>query len=558
MPALAPPPFVQRSFDEMGTPLCDVTFVVLDLETTGASPATDAITEVGAIKLRGGECLGTLQTLVNPGVPIPPAITYLTGITEAMVLPAPPIDTVLPALLEFVHRAVIVGHNVRFDLSFLQAVARAGGYPRLDHAFVDTCALARRLIREEVPDCRLSTLAAHFRTTTRPTHRALDDARATGEVLHALLERAGTLGVLALDDLLALPTVKGHPQLNKLKLVARLPRAPGVYVFRDAGGRPLYVGKATDLRRRVRSYFSGDERRKVGQLLRELATIDHQVCDTTLEAAVLEVRLIHQLSPRFNRQAKLWRRYAYVKLTLDDRWPRLSVVRSARAGDGCIYVGPLPSAGAARTVAEAIETAVPLRRCRGRVPADPAGRRAAPCTPAQLGVASCPCAGTVTADEYAAYVETTVRGLTTEPDLLLDPLERRMRQLAAAHRFEEAADVRDRAAALARALSRQRRLDALVRAGRLVVEGPGGERALLDRGRLVSSAGAPPPPAGPPDGDPAAPLPTALVDEVACVSSWLEAAASRLRVVDCTGGLAWPLPRLPRFEPVGVTRSRRV
>ncbi len=565
MPALAPPPFVQRSFDELGTPLCDVTFAVVDLETTGASPASDAITEVGAVKLRGGECLGTLQTLVNPGVAIPPAITYLTGITEAMVLPAPRIETVLPALLEFLHGAVIVGHNVRFDLSFLQAAARAAGYPRLDHAFVDTAALARRLIREEVPDCRLSTLARHFRTATRPTHRALDDARATGEVLHGLLERAGTIGVLALDDLLALPTIKGHPQLNKLKLVARLPRAPGVYVFKDAGGRPLYVGKATDLRRRVRSYFGGDERRKVGQLMRELATVDHVVCDSTLEAAVLEVRLIHELSPRFNRQAKLWRRYAYVKLTLNERWPRLSVVRTARAGDGCLYVGPLASTGAAQTVVEAIEAAVPLRRCRGRVPATP---NAAPCTAAQLGVASCPCAGTVSAAEYAAFVETVVRGLTTEPSLLLDPLERRMRQLAIAQRFEEAADVRDRAGALTRALSRQRRLEAIVRAGRLVVEGPDGERALLDHGCLVSSAGplrletGPPsgggPVGGPVGGPGSGPLPTSLVDELACVSSWLEAAASRLRVIDCSGGLAWPLPRLPRFEPEGTSRSRRV
>src|SRR3954466_5046313 len=109
---------MQRSFDDMGTPLCDVTFVVLDLETTGGSANTCAITEVGAIKFRGGECLGTFQTLVNPGVAIPPEITYLTGITEAMVLPAPPIERVLPAFLEFIGGGIIVGHNVRFDLSF--------------------------------------------------------------------------------------------------------------------------------------------------------------------------------------------------------------------------------------------------------------------------------------------------------------------------------------------------------------------------------------------------------------------------------------------------------
>src|SRR5438309_9098119 len=130
---------MQRSFDDMGTPLCDVTFVVLDLETTGGSPLNCAITEVGALKLRGGECLGTFQTLVNPGLPIPPEIVVLTGITESMVAPAPSIGRVLPALLEFAGGSVLVGHNFRYDTSFLDAALLAHDYRRLGHARVDTC-----------------------------------------------------------------------------------------------------------------------------------------------------------------------------------------------------------------------------------------------------------------------------------------------------------------------------------------------------------------------------------------------------------------------------------
>src|SRR5438874_6413872 len=136
---------MQRSFEDLGTPLHEVTFCVVDLETTGGSAAADEITEVGAVKLRGGECLGTFQTLVNPGVAIPPAITVLTGITEAMVLPAPMIERVLPTFLEFVGDAVVVGHNVRFDMSFLRAAIDRGGYMRPVNSVVDTCALARRL-----------------------------------------------------------------------------------------------------------------------------------------------------------------------------------------------------------------------------------------------------------------------------------------------------------------------------------------------------------------------------------------------------------------------------
>src|SRR4051812_31983184 len=154
---------VQRSFDDLGTPLFDVTFCVLDFETTGGSPADCTITEIGAVKLRGGECLGTFQTLVNPGQAIPRSITVLTGITEAMVYPAPRIEHVLPALLEFIGDAVIVGHNVRFDLAFLNNACERAQYARPANQFIDTCALARRLVRDEVPNCKLGTLATRLR-----------------------------------------------------------------------------------------------------------------------------------------------------------------------------------------------------------------------------------------------------------------------------------------------------------------------------------------------------------------------------------------------------------
>jgi DNA polymerase-3 subunit epsilon len=587
----------QRSFDDLGAPLYDVTFCVIDLETTGGSAETCGITEVGAVKVRGGACLGTFQTLVNPGAAIPPEITVLTGITQAMVLPAPRIETVLPSLLEFIGSAVVVGHNVRFDLGFLRAALERDERPRLTNRWIDTCALARRLIADEVPNCRLGTLASRLRLDHQPSHRALDDALATADLLHLLLERAAGLGVTGLDDLLTLPTMAGHAQAGKLALTSALPRSPGVYLFRDRRGRVLYVGKATDLRSRVRSYFSADRRRKVAQLLREAHAIDHEVCSSTLEAAVREVRLIHQHQPRFNRQAKDWSRYRYLKLTLNEAFPRLSIVRTAR-DDGALYLGPLTSTSQARRVADAIESAVPLRRCTqtpGRAP------RAGPCTAAQLGVATCPCAGEITPERYRSIVDQAVIGLRRDPELLLAPLERRMVELAAEQRFEEAADVRDRAAALARALRRQRQVEALTDAGRIVIT-VGDAVAELDAGRLTrawtvprpepstandapalpldldlafdgASAGAPRPSAAPPapahDGAPARhdrsaralpwphplgddtrpPLPRELADEVACVASWLDDQGDRVRLVYAERGLASVLPRLPSFDP---------
>jgi DNA polymerase-3 subunit epsilon len=549
-PAPPPTPARQRSLDDLGTPLAEVTFVVLDVETTGGSPAADRITEIGALRLRGGRLLAHLDTLVNPGVPIPPTITFLTGITEAMVLPAPPIGAVLPSLLELLRGAVVVGHNVRFDCAFVDAALVAHGYPRLANRRVDTIGLARRLVRDEVPNLRLQTLAAHFRTAVEPVHRAYADAAATAEVFHSLLERAASFGVLGLDDLLALPTIRAHPSAAKLALTTRLPRTPGVYVFRDRDDRVLYVGKATNLRARVRSYFSGDDRRKVPQLLRETARIDHRTCAGPFEAAVRELRLIQELAPRFNRQAKAWRRYAYLKLT-DERFPRIAVVRRAGPADACV-LGPFTSTSAAHLVREAIESAVPLRRCTTRI-----GRRAAvtpgtPCVPAQLGVASCPCRGHVGDAAYGELVARVRRALDGEPALLLDPLVRRMHQLARAERYEEAAATRDRLAALSRALRRRNLVDALRGPARVVVDSPEG-RVELRGGRPVLDGDPPPLEAGP---DPGAPVAREDVDMLLTVARWLERDAPALRLVHVEGVFASRLPRIPAYE-AGRTGSGR-
>ena len=225
---------IQQSFDDMGAPLSEVPFCVLDLETTGGSPADCSITEIGAVKYLGGEELGTFQTLVNPGSPIPPFITILTGITQSMVIEAPRIEEALPAFLEFIGDAVIVGHNVRFDLSFLNADSMRLGYGRLPNRSVDTYALARRLIRNEIRNLKLQTLAAYFRSPTVPTHRALQDAKATAWVLHSLLERAGSLGVTALEDLLQLPTARGSADYGKIRLADALPADPAYTSSRTA------------------------------------------------------------------------------------------------------------------------------------------------------------------------------------------------------------------------------------------------------------------------------------------------------------------------------------
>ena len=476
---------VQRSFDDLGRPLYETTFCVLDIETTGGSPAADAITEIGAVLYRGGERIGTFQTLVNPGTPIPPTIVLLTGITEVMVGPAPKIEAVLPAFLEFVGTSsVIVGHNVRFDLGFLNAAARQRGYPQFANPVLDTCSMARRLLRDEVPNMRLGTLARVLRLPNQPTHRALDDALATADLLHALMERVGNLGVTGLDDLLELPTLRGTAEAAKLRLTAQLPRRAGVYLFRDAAGRVLYVGKATNLRSRVRSYFSTETRRKVGPLLRELAAIDTETHAHELAASVRELQLIRQHQPPYNQQLRHIAKYCYVTFDPFEPWARLRITAKPQPNGRTLFVGPLASRAKAQLLVEAIWSASPLRRCTARVGTRGLTPRSAPCPSAQLGVASCPCARTISLDDYHDMAAAVGAALTGDPAPLLDPLRARIDTLAAAERFEEAADVRDRAHTLSDTLLTQRMLHWLRVQRRVVLEWRG-QLLTVDRGLLV-------------------------------------------------------------------------
>jgi DNA polymerase-3 subunit epsilon len=521
-------PALPSRYDDLATPLSQVTFVVLDLETTGTSPSLDAITEIGAVKYRGGEHLGTFATLVNPGVPIPPFITVLTGITEAMVLPAPRIEELLAPLLEFIGNAVLVGHNFRFDTSFLDAALIRRGFRPLENPRVDTLGMSRRLLRDEVPDLKLGTLAQHLRVATEPCHRALDDADATAEVFHALLERAGTLGVLGLDDLLAVPRLRSHPTSRKLRLTARLPRSPGIYRFRDRAGRVIYVGRATNLRARVRAHFHGDTRSTIPQLVRETETMEWTECSEELEVSVRETRLLREHQPRFNRGAEGWRKYAYLKLTLTERLPRLAVVREPRE-DGARYIGPLPSSAVAAELRDAIEAAVPLRRCNTRIGRNVELDCSTPCsTPPAADRGPCP--GHPADDDYRHLVDTVERGLAGEPDALLHPLVRARDEHVDAERYEAAARTRDQIAALTRALREDLQLHWLRAAPTLRFGTPTGI-IELHHGRLrIADDDAV-------DASPHAVIDRRAVDELLIVARWIEreVGAGRARLLDPTG-----------------------
>jgi len=534
----------QRSFDELGRPLRDLTFCVVDLETTGGSAQGGSmITEVGAVKVRGGQVLGEFQTLVNPAQAIPPFIAVLTGITDAMVAASPSIEQVLPQFLEFAQGCVLVAHNAPFDVGFLRHFAEQQGRPWPAFEVLDTAKLARRVVtRDDTPNCKLSSLAVLFGASTTPNHRALSDARATVDVMHGLFGRLGSLGVHTLEELQTFSSRVTSAQRRKRHLAEGLPHAPGVYLFKDDRGRVLYIGTSRDLRTRVRSYFTASETRtRMGEMVGIATTVTGIECATPLEAEVRELRLIAEHKPRYNRRSRFPERVHWIKLTVEP-WPRLSLVRQV-LDDGADYVGPFGSKHSAERSVAALHESFPIRQCGGRMARLPT---LTPCALAEMGRCLSPCDGSVGEDAYARVVADLRTSLLQRPDTVVASLSQRMEALAADERFEDATSWRDRLAAFLRGSARTQRLRSLtrcpevvaarredahwsvhvVRHGRLAAAGviPPGADAVAYVEQLRASAETVT--AGP------GPTPAATAEETEKLLRWLESDGVRLVHVD--------------------------
>ncbi|MEV0589222.1 DEDD exonuclease domain-containing protein [Nonomuraea sp. NPDC050310] len=541
---------VQGTLDELGTPLQEVTFVVFDLETTGGSPAEHAITEIGAVKVRGGEVLGEFATLVDPGGPIPPFISVLTGITDAMVVAAPRIESVLPAFLEFITGSVLVAHNAGFDTGFIKAACQAHGYPPPKNAVLDTVDLARRVLtRDEIPNAKLGTLARFFRSSTEPIHRALHDARATVDVLHGLIGRSGSFQVHTFEELKSFVRAPTPEQQRKRHLAEHVPHAPGVYLFEDERGEVLYIGKSTNLRNRVRSYFTASETRpRIREMIGIADRVRHVVCATNLEAEVRELRLIGGAKPRYNRRSRFPEKVVWLKLT-DEPFPRLSIVRELRADDGT-YLGPFSSQRAADDARTALYDAVPLRQCTERISLTT--RRPA-CALYEMGRCGAPCAGLESSADYSVHAELARRAMLTDVGPVYSAISARMERLSVEQRYEEASVDRDRLAVFVRAAARMQRLSSLTRLPHLVAASPafdgGWDLHVIRYGRLAAAGvmprGAHPTPfveslvtsaeqvqPGP------GPVHAASAEETECILRWLESPGVRLVQVDGD----WTLP----------------
>ena len=529
---------IQPSLEEVGEPLSSVTFVTVDLETTGGSPWSSAITEIGAVKTRGGEVIGEFQTLIDPGMPIPPMIVALTGITAAMVYAAPRIEEVLPSFLEFLGDAVLVAHNAPFDVGFLKSACREHAYRWPGNEIVDTVTLARRATTtEEAPNKKLGTLARVFGTAVTPNHRALDDARATSQILHAMFERLAPWGITHREDLDSLRNPVPAALRRKAPMADALPSRPGVYVFRDHAGEPLYVGTSKNIRSRVKSYFTrGEQRRAIRDMLVIAESVDAYPTPTELEANVLELRLIDRHRPRYNRRSSRPERTPWVRVT-DEPYPRLSVVR-ALSGEA-LHIGPMAGVVDARAAIEALQSALSLRTCTQRLPLVPRpGARG--CVLGEIGRCAAPCVKGESSG-YGEVAEALRSALADDPSPVVDALAAQIAEHAAALEYERAAALRDGVSALIAGAAEAQRLGTLRRCT-IVAARPDGDEwdlAAIAGGWLAATSkvgvrtpteawdavdallGRMEPAPGPP-----------LVEEQQLIADWLDAPGVRLLKVE--------------------------
>ncbi len=447
-------------------PLGELTYTVVDLETTGLKPQGNGITEVCCLRLQDGRVTDRFSTLVNPGLPIPPFIQSMTGITDAMVRDAPTFGEVIPSLLEFLGDSVLVAHNAPFDLSFLNYGLYCHGHRSLHNPVVDTCRLARRLL-PGLPRASLDAVTQHLGISVEDRHRAAGDAEATVAVLLRLLALCGERGVESDAQLMALmasgrrreevetPAGKGDRAARVAVLAERarsLPDAPGVYIMRSSSGRVLYVGKAISLRRRLASYFTDRVPFRTKRLLGQVETIEHLQLGSELEALLEESRLIKQHQPHFNVLLRSYQDFPFIKVEESGPYPRLVVTRELHY-DGARYFGPFRNVRETEQALEIVSRCFRLYddRCPSRSEGDS-------CLYLQMNRCLGPCLGPVPELRHRQAVEEVCHLLETRAEVLEAELTRRRDAAADRLDFGTAILYRDGMEALGNALARRRLL----------------------------------------------------------------------------------------------------
>ncbi len=495
---------ITRSLQLLEHPIATAEFLVVDTETNGLGGDACELTEVGAVLVGGGELHDRWSSLVRTSMPLRRGIQRFTGITQAMVDDAPPLETVLPQFERRLRGRVMVAHNAPFDRRVLRQAFGRIGLQWPEPPVLCTAALARVMLPLQL-ERRLHALAAALAIDVEVVHRALADADTCARVLCALFGRLCANATTVADAVALLeprrPTRKQAPhrrrgrapadaELPKLDF-AQLPRDPGVYLFRDRAGATLYVGKSISIRSRARAHFAPSA--MPAQWTPHAAIVDYQPTSSELGALVLENRLIKELKPPGNvRLTRSDDRLVYIRCRLDIPFPILEVAAEPASGHA-VSIGPLRGRRLADELVEQLDSLFGLRHCGRRLP-----RREHPSVYGQMGRCLSPCLGDLDPNLYRRRLDQALELFVCgdSAGALLAHVEGQMRAAAHERRYERAAWLRRRWRRLHTIVARLGGvLEATHARPRLVLAahptGAGGDAFWLIGGRLVDWGPAP-------------------------------------------------------------------
>lgn len=440
----------------------DANFIVIDVETTGGNAISNRLTDIACVTTSGGAAVDRFSSLINPHQFIPVFIQQMTGISNEMAFAAPEAGEVLPKVKEILlcKDSVFVAHNIGFDYNFVKCAFEKENieFPKVPK--LCTLKLSRRLLKKDIKK-NVGSLAAYFGIKIKNRHRALGDADATSGILCELLELAeDEHGIQSLEELLEFqnkqiknfipPTATQKRLQEKIDI---LPHEPGVYYFSDKNGAVHYVGKAKNLKDRVKSYFTPGNitSRKISAMLRKSYYLDWECTDSELAALIYESRKIKELLPYYNTMEKKLRRFPFIKLTAGDEFPGIELAQAIE-DDGSEYFGPFRSRHLAEMLMENISRQFKVKNCENTITPNEAHR---PCFYYHIERCAAPCAALVSKDEYAHHVEKVRLYLSGYSEGIIKQMEQRMEVLSENLEFEEASIIRDQIRDLRKLLDKQ-------------------------------------------------------------------------------------------------------
>jgi DNA polymerase-3 subunit epsilon len=432
-----------KNIEIINIPFEKAEYSVFDFETTGTSARFDKVIEIGAVKVKNGKIVDTYQSFINPGRTIPEFITNLTGITNNDVQNAPYFEDIIQDLINFFGDTILTAHNLQFDYSFLKNEFQSAGIELIDNPSICTLRLARK-VYPNLKSKSLGSLTSHLKIMHKNVHRGLGDATVTSKLLLKMFKHLREeYNVETVSDLInfqSFPSSKKSFRIIKKKLASdfvSMPDKPGVYFFKDKNEQIIYIGKARNLTKRVKNYFSNTAPRKSKEIVRRAVRLGYYETKSEMTALLTEAELIKVHSPRFNSMLKKYSNHYFLKIGRKNKFAKVTVT-SKFDFDGNDYFGPYNRRETAARLKEIIDRTFLLRECTEKD-----FKKKKKCYLADIERCLAPCVDNSAAKEYEDELNKAYEFLSGQNQSAVNRLLNKMKKFAERQKYESAAEIRD-------------------------------------------------------------------------------------------------------------------